>query len=191
MRRATYASCRGAVGHAESSLRMSTTLAGGTGAEYRSRRAALSLLGAALVSGACAPAAGPAPAKSPAASTSPGPAASPPRTAVLGATAQSDEEAAHAGIQQLLDRQASARASADRAAFDSTVDQRNLTWRRIQGDAFTAETARGPRPAATYRVTRVQLKESGYVKAWIDVIPPGEITPSAQGVWVFRLSETG
>ena len=45
-----------------------------------------------------------------------------------------------AGIQALLDRQAAARARADRDAFHATIDQRNLTWRRIQGDAFTAET---------------------------------------------------
>src|SRR5687767_10330878 len=105
MRRATYASCRGAVGHAESSRRMSTTLAGGTGAESSSRRGALFALTGAFAA-ACAPAAEPAP------HASPSPTA--PRTAVLGATAQSEDEALRAGIQELLDRQAGARARADR-----------------------------------------------------------------------------
>lgn len=96
-----------------------------------------------------------------------------------------------AGIQDLLDRQASARARADRDAFTATVDQRNLTWRRIQGDAFAAETARGPRPVSTYRVTRVVPKQNGYAKAWIDVIPSGATAVNAQGVWVFRQAENG
>jgi hypothetical protein len=170
---------------------MPTTLAGGTGADYGTRRGALLLLGAAILGAACMPdpQAATAPAAPPvAAPAQPTP---PARTAVLGATAQSDEEAMRAGIQELLDRQANARARADRDAFNATIDQRNLTWRRIQGDAFSADTARGPRPASTYRVTRLQLKESGYVKAWIDVVPPGESAATAQGVWVFRHSETG
>ena len=166
---------------------MSTTLAGRTGAEYRSRRGALSLLGAGLAA-ACAPQADQVQAPTAVMTT----ATDAPQTAVLGATAQSGEEAMRAGIQEVLDRQASARANADRAAFNATIDQRNLTWRRIQGDAFTAETARGVRPQpATYRVTRVQPKESGYAKAWIDVIPPGETELAAQGVWVFRQTESG
>ena len=96
-----------------------------------------------------------------------------------------------AGIQELLDRQASARATADRIAFNATIDQRNLTWRRIQGDAFTAETARGPRPQATNRVSRVVPKQNGYVKAWIDIIPAGAAEVANHAVWVFRQAETG
>src|SRR5438874_99928 len=42
------------------------------------------------------------------------------------------DDAAIAGIQDTLDRQAAARAAHDRAAFVATIDQRNLTWRRIQ-----------------------------------------------------------
>ena len=184
---------------------MSTTLAGDTGAEYRDptptarpgarRRATLLLFGGALVAFGGPSAAQPEATTGPDARTA-DPAAAPAstpiaRSATLGASAQIDEEALRAGIQELLDRQADARARADRDAFNATIDQRNLTWRRIQGDAFAAETARGPRPATTYRVTRVVPKQNGYVKAWIDVIPPGAANVAAQGVWVFRQTETG
>lgn len=179
---------------------MSTTFVSGTSAEYRDalaarprtlpRRGALLSLSGALA--ACAPqtAAPPAAAPAPAANSMPT-ITTTPRAAILGASTQIDEEAMRFGIQEVLDRQASARARADREAFNATVDQRNLTWRRIQSDAFTAETARGARPAPAYRVTRVVPKQNGYVKAWIDVIPPGESAVAAQGVWVFRQVETG
>src|SRR5919108_128242 len=50
--------------------------------------------------------------------------------------------------------------AADRAAFMATIDQRNLTWRRIQGEVFDAVAAGGPRPKETYTVTRVQAKQN-------------------------------
>ena len=99
--------------------------------------------------------------------------------------------AAIAGIQQTLDRQSAAVAKVDRDAFMATVDQRNLTWRRIQGDVFASETARGPRSATTLVVTQVQPKQNGYVKAWIDITPPGARQPQEQAVWVFRNTEKG
>ena len=155
----------------------------------RGRRAVLLGLAGALA--ACAPTVTPPTAAgTPTAASGRGVASTPP-SATLGATAQIEEEAIRAGIQEVLDRQASARARADRPAFDATIDQRNLTWRRIQGDAFTAETARGPRPQSTYRVTRVAPKQSGYAKAWIDIIPPGASEAAMQGVWVFRQAENG
>ena len=207
MRRATYSSCSGAVGHAESALRMETAR---TAAEYRemetvtrrapTRRAALAGALAGAIA-ACRPAASPGPTPTPssaipiatAATARPSaPAASTaPRSGTLGATATFDEDAAIAGIQATLDKQAAARSAADREAFSATVDQNNLVWRRIQSDAFTAATARGAQPGPTYRVTRIQPKQSGYVKAWIDVIPPNATEPSSQGVWVFRPTDTG
>ena len=180
---------------------MSTTFAGVTGAEYREpaapgrlapqRRAFLLALGGALLG--CARPNATQPDAAPATSDHPTAAVATPtsRSAVLGASAQIDEEAVRTGIQELLDRQTDARARADRDAFNATIDQRNLTWRRIQGDAFAAETARGPRPQPAYRVTRVVPKQNGYVKAWIDVVPRGETAPESQGVWVFRQAETG
>jgi hypothetical protein len=100
------------------------------------------------------------------------------------------EAAARRGIQDVLDRQAAARAQGDRAAFMATIDQRNLTWRRIVGDVFAAE-AGSRRSSLAYAVTQVAPKQDGYVKAWIDVSPRGAATVVAQGVWVFRQAEQG
>ncbi|HEU5316444.1 MAG TPA: hypothetical protein VFX49_10060 [Chloroflexota bacterium] len=158
------------------------------------RRAAL--LGAAALVVACRPAARAAlpdaapntPVRPPALAPS---ATAASRSGTLGATATFDEDTVAAGIQATLDRQAAARSAADREAFTATVDQRNLVWRRIQSEAFAAATARGAQPGPTYRVTRIEPKQAGYVKAWIDVLPPNGSEPTAQGVWVFREAENG
>ncbi len=205
MRAATYSSCSGAVGQADNAARIATgsgVSGTGTDAEYRSmllvergkiRRRATLLVGAALLGGACvSPAAlGRASASTPAAPPRDDPPPTPPSSATLGTTAVFDEAEVMAGIQQTLDRQAAARSTADRDAYLATIDQRNLTWRRIQGEYFSGETARGPRPSATYRVTRIQPKPLDYVKAWIDVIPPGQSLPDAEAVWVFRPTDEG
>lgn len=96
-----------------------------------------------------------------------------------------------AGIQETLDRQTAARAAADRAAFMSTIDQRNLTWRRIQAEFLASLAAGGHRPADTYHVTHVQPKQDGYYKAWIDIAPAGGSMVQRQAVWVFRPTEHG
>jgi hypothetical protein len=96
-----------------------------------------------------------------------------------------------AGIQETLNRQAAARAALDRDAYMATIDQRNLTWRRIQRETFDALAAAGrPRPER-YTVTRVQPKQDGYYKAWIDVVAGGGSAVQYQAVWVFRRAETG
>jgi len=115
-----------------------------------------------------------------------------------------DDAAATAGIQAALERRAAALAAADRAAYMAVVDQRNLTWRRIQQEVFDAATAGGTRagPHETYSVTRVLAKPFGYFKAWIDVAPasvpappPGRGAsaprPARQVVWVFRPTADG
>jgi hypothetical protein len=111
--------------------------------------------------------------------------------AVNGERASPTEDAAISGIQEVLDRQARAGASANYDAFAATIDQRNLTWRRIQREVFEAEISRGARSASKYAVTRVQPKQDGYFKAWIDITPPGARSVQEQAVWVFRWTEQG
>ena len=90
-----------------------------------------------------------------------------------------------AGVQETLNRQAAARAATDKAAYMATIDQTDLTWRRIQGEVFDADTAnRGPQPTNT--VTRAQPKQGDYYKVWIDVTPPGASNPARYAVWIFR-----
>ncbi|MBI3971260.1 MAG: hypothetical protein HY332_08215 [Chloroflexi bacterium] len=96
-----------------------------------------------------------------------------------------------AGIQDVLNRRASALAALDRDAFMATIDQHNLTWRRIQGEVFSRAQAAGRRSAERYTVTRVQPKQNGYYKAWIDVAPAGSTRVQNQAAWVFRPTETG
>jgi hypothetical protein len=105
---------------------------------------------------------------------------------LIPAAVAAEEDDALVGVQATLDRQSDALSRADRDAYMATIDQRNLTWRRIQGDVFTTHASRGPRPAARYTVTRVMAKLSGYVKAWLDISPPGSTAVVGQAVWVFR-----
>lgn len=114
--------------------------------------------------------------------------ASPPEEA--DARAAADAEALR-GIRALLDRQAAARNALDRTAYMSTIDQRNLVWRRIQGDYFDLFAADGRRPPQAFRVTRVAPKQNGYYKAWIDAGPAGSDRVTSQAVWVFRPTEGG
>jgi hypothetical protein len=100
------------------------------------------------------------------------------------------DETVIAGIQDTLNRQAAARAAHDKSAFVATVDQRNLTWRRIQNEVFDGERA-NPRGPDTYTVTRVQAKQDGYYKAWIDVTPAGARGVVWRVVWVFRPTDSG
>ncbi len=102
----------------------------------------------------------------------------------------SEEEAAiAAAIEQTLAQRAAALAAGDRAAFLATIDQRNLTWRRIQGDVFEASARRGP--PDRYTVTHLQPKPGGYYKAWIDITPTGASRPARWVVWVFHSSDHG
>lgn len=127
----------------------------------------------ALALGACTPAApadgapAAAPARSPAAPASAAPApgaatAGPARTAT---PAPFDARAAARGIEDTLRRRAEAARRSDEAAFMATIDQQNLTWKRVQNEIF--QKSRGSVTAG--RVLRVQQHRDPYVKAWIDV----------------------
>ncbi|HXI17786.1 MAG TPA: hypothetical protein VNM48_15605, partial [Chloroflexota bacterium] len=111
--------------------------------------------------------------------------------AAFGVRRATADDPATSDIQATLNRQATARARGDRDAFMATIDQRNLTWRRIQGDAFTLESGRGQRAALSYWVTGTQAKQSGYVKAWIDIGAQDGAALVGQAVWVFRQAESG
>jgi len=111
--------------------------------------------------------------------------------AAFGVRRATADDPATSDIQATLNRQATARARGDRDAFMATIDQRNLTWRRIQGDAFTLESGRGQRAALSYWVTGTQAKQSGYVKAWIDIGAQDGAALVVQAVWVFRQAESG
>jgi hypothetical protein len=115
--------------------------------------------------------------------------AAPPSQDVAGsAPALTPEEQAVAGeIEELLDRQALARASGDREAYMATIDQRNLVWRRIQGSVFDASS----RQRQSLRVTRVQLKPDGYYKAWIEFRAAPDAGAHGFAVWVFRQTDQG
>ena len=111
-----------------------------------------------------------------------------PGTTRIASPASPDE--AMAGIQETLQRQAAARAGGDKAAYMATVDQTDLTWRRIQGEVFDADTAAGT-PQPTYTAARAQPKQDDYYKARIDVTPPGASSPTRYAVWIFRRVEAG
>lgn len=96
-----------------------------------------------------------------------------------------------AAIQDVVNRRAAALAAADRDAFNATIDQRNLTFRRIQGDTFAQAAANGPKAPSTYTVARVQAKQDPYYKAWIDVTPPDASSPQSEVVWAFRPGDNG
>ncbi len=113
-----------------------------------------------------------------------------PAAATLSLGALSDDDI-RAGVQAALDRQVAARSRADRDAYMATIDQRNLTWRRIQGDAFSAQTAGGARAAGAHTATQLVRKELGYVKVWLDIASAGGGTATSRAVWVFRSGEAG
>jgi hypothetical protein len=76
-----------------------------------------------------------------------------------------DSRAVAAAIEQTLRRRAEAAARGDEVAYMATIDQQNLTWKRVQNEIF--QKSRGAVVAG--RVLRVQQHHGGYVKAWIDV----------------------
>ena len=146
-----------------------------------SRRAAL-LLGVGL--SACARSAAPSSLQHVAGAVPASPAA-----ATRVAAPASPEEAI-ASIQETLQRQAAARAAGDKAAYMAAVDQTDLTWRRIQGEVFDADTAvKAPQP--TYTAARARPKQGDYYKAWIDITPPGAAAPTRYAVWIFRRTDGG
>ena len=105
-------------------------------------------------------------------------------TAVDPAGVEVMDPAALVGIQETLDRQGAARSARDRAAFMATIDQRNLTWRRIAGEYFDTYASTWSRHEQL-TVTRVVPKQDGYVKAFNDH------APLLQAVWVFHPSDQG
>lgn len=76
-----------------------------------------------------------------------------------------DSRAIAVAIEDTLRRRAEAAQRGDEAAFMATIDQQNLTWKRVQNEIF--RTSRSAIVAG--RVLRVQPHRGDYVKAWIDI----------------------
>ncbi|MBI4507959.1 MAG: hypothetical protein HY691_20730, partial [Chloroflexi bacterium] len=118
----------------------------------------------ALAVGACAPAA---PAQPPVAAVpAPQDLTAPSSATPLAALAPAplDARAVTAGIEETLRRRANAARRGDEAAFMATIDQQNLTWKRVQNEIF--QKSRGS--IAAGRVLRVQQHRGPYLRAWID-----------------------
>jgi hypothetical protein len=109
----------------------------------------------------------------------PGLAASPTAAAM-----PSSEKAMREGIQKVLDQRLRALDKGDEALFMATIDQSNLTWKRVQNDYFKSPYySRYFRSAGiTARVKRVQVYQGSYVKVWLALSNEGP----AERVWVYR-----
>ncbi len=94
-------------------------------------------------------------------------------------------------IQTCLDARSDALMRGDRQAFVATIDQRNPTWRRIQGDVFDLSSRGGWGPTATFSPVRLQEKPHGYVKAFLEVSPSRGAPPAECTTWVFSRQADG
>lgn len=94
------------------------------------------------------------------------------------------EKAMREGIQKVLDQRMRALDKGDEALFMATIDQSNLTWKRVQSDYFKSPYyARYFLHAGiTARVKRVQIYQDSYVKVWLSLSSEGQ----AERVWVYR-----
>lgn len=101
------------------------------------------------------------------------------------------DESTTLAIQTCLDARSDALMRGDRQAFVATIDQRNPTWRRIQGDVFDLSSRGGWGPTATYSPVQLQDKPLGYVKAFLEVSPSRGVAPAERTTWVFSRQADG
>lgn len=94
-------------------------------------------------------------------------------------------------IRACLEARSDALSRGDRKAFVATIDQRNPTWRRIQGDVFDLSARGGLGAAAFYSPVRVQEKPFGYVKAFLDVSTARGMAPGERTAWIFSRQSDG
>ncbi len=94
-------------------------------------------------------------------------------------------------IRACLDARSDALARGDRQAFVATIDQRNPTWRRIQGDVFDQSTRGGWGATAFYSPVRVQEMPFGYVKAFLEISPSRGMAPAERTAWIFSRQGDG
>jgi len=94
------------------------------------------------------------------------------------------EKAMREGIQKVLDQRMRALDKGDEALFMATMDQSNLTWKRVQNEYFKSPYySRYFRSAGIMaKVKRVQLYQDSYVKVWLSLSSEGQ----AERVWVYR-----
>lgn len=95
-----------------------------------------------------------------------------------------DEKVIRDGIQKVLDARLKALDKGDEAAFMATIDQGNLTWKRVQNEFFNSE-AFGKRfrgQAGSGKVTKVKIHRPNYVKAWLTLTYGG----GQDWVWVYK-----
>lgn len=110
---------------------------------------------------------------------------------VVGLDELLEDERTTSAIQTCLDARSDALMRGDRQAFVATIDQRNPTWRRIQGDVFDRSSRGGWGPSAKYSPVRLQEKPLGYVKAFLEVSPSRGVAPAERTVWVFSRQMDG
>lgn len=135
--------------------------------------ACLALLAAVLV--ACAP-------SPPAATPTSAPAAvtAPPAAPTKPAAPPKDEKALAAEIQKVVDQQFEALRRGDENGFMGTIEQSNLTWKRVQNELFR-QVKGAPRSA---KVAAVKAHRAGYYKVFLDFYS-GTFGP-LKYTWVFR-----
>jgi hypothetical protein len=94
------------------------------------------------------------------------------------------EKAIRDGIQKVLDQRMRALDKGDEALFMATIDQSNLTWKRVQNDYFNSPyySPYFRHASITAQVKRIQMYQDSYVKVWLSLSSEGQ----AERVWIYR-----